>query len=104
MGAIGLWETLPLLLPTLKVQKRVDDYLQKNPPDAVVLIDYMGPNIRLGNKARKLMPSIPIFYYIAPQEWAWRLGDGGTTDLINFTDRILAVSYTHLTLPTNREV
>ena len=51
----------------------------------------MGPNIRLGNKARKLIPLIPIVYYIAPQEWAWRLGEGGTTDLIGFTTKILAI-------------
>ena len=41
IGAIGLFEALPLLLPTLKVQKRVDKFLRKKPPDAVVLIDYM---------------------------------------------------------------
>jgi len=91
IGAIGLFETLPLLLPTLKVQKRVDKFLRNKPPAAVVLIDYMGPNIRLGNKLRRTQPSIPITYYIAPQEWAWRLGDGGTTDLISFTDKILAI-------------
>ena len=51
----------------------------------------MGPNIRLGNKTRELIPSLPIIYYIAPQEWAWRLGDSGTTDLISFTDKILAI-------------
>jgi len=51
----------------------------------------MGPNIRLGLKVKKTLPNIPIIYYIAPQEWAWRLGDSGTTDLISFTDKILAI-------------
>ena len=91
IGAIGFFEALPLLLPTLKVQKKVEKFLRKKPPDAVVLIDYMGPNIRLGNKLRRTQPDIPISYYIAPQEWAWRLGDGGTTDLIGFTDKIFAI-------------
>ncbi len=91
LGAIGLWEALPLVIPTLKVQSRVDNLLKKHPPDGVVLIDYMGANIRLGNKLRNQLPNVPIIYYIAPQEWAWRLGDGGTTDLIGFTDRILAI-------------
>ena len=36
-------------------------------------------------------PSLPITYYIAPQEWAWRFGDGSTTRLLDFTDRILAI-------------
>ncbi|KGG14340.1 Lipid-A-disaccharide synthase [Prochlorococcus sp. SS52] len=91
IGAIGFWEVLPYLIPTLKAQFRVDRLLVEQPPDALVLIDYMGPNIRLGNKARKLLPSLPIIYYIAPQEWAWRLGDSGSTDLIGFSTKILAI-------------
>ena len=91
MGAIGLWEALPLVLPTLRLQSRVDHVLKQRPPDAVVLIDYMGANVRLGHKLRRWFPRVPIIYYIAPQEWAWRFGDGGTTQLLSFTDRILAI-------------
>jgi len=91
IGAIGFLEALPYILPTLNSQSKIDNYLSSSPPDAVVLIDYMGPNIRLGLKVKKKFPNIPIIYYIAPQEWAWRLGDSGTTDLISFTDKILAI-------------
>ncbi len=91
IGAIGFLEALPYVLPTLNAQSKIDNYLSSCPPDAVVLIDYMGPNIRLGLKVKKKFPNIPIIYYIAPQEWAWRLGDSGTTDLISFTDKILAI-------------
>ena len=91
IGAIGFLEALPYVLPTLNSQSKIDNYLSSSPPDAVILIDYMGPNIRLGLKVKKKFPNIPIIYYIAPQEWAWRLGDSGTTDLISFTDKILAI-------------
>ena len=91
MGSIGLWEALPLVLPTLKLQRRVSRWLKQTPPDAVVLIDYMGANINLGLKVKRRLPEVPILYYIAPQEWAFRLGEGGTTRLIGFTDRILAI-------------
>ncbi len=91
IGAIGFLEALPYVLPTLNAQSKIETYLSCSPPDAVVLIDYMGPNIRLGLKVKKTFPNIPIVYYIAPQEWAWRLGDSGTTDLIDFTDKILAI-------------
>ena len=91
IGAIGFLEALPYVLPTLNAQSKIDNYLNSSPPDAIVLIDYMGPNIRLGLKVKKKFPNIPIIYYIAPQEWAWRLGDSGTTDLISFTDKILAI-------------
>jgi lipid-A-disaccharide synthase len=91
MGAIGLWEALPLVLPTLALQRRLRRRLEEQPPDGVVLIDYMGANVNLGLRLRRRFPQLPILYYIAPQEWAWRFGEGGTTRLIGFTDRILAI-------------
>jgi lipid-A-disaccharide synthase len=91
MGAIGLWEAVPLILPTLQLQRRLRRWLSSHPPDGVVLIDYMGANVNLGLRMKRLYPRVPITYYIAPQEWAFRLGDGGTTRLIGFSDRILAI-------------
>ena len=91
MGAIGLWEAVPLIIPTLKLQAHVDRLFNSDPPDGVVLIDYVGANVRLGGRLRSKRPDLPIIYYIAPQEWAWRFGDGSTTQLLNFTDRILAI-------------
>jgi len=91
MGAIGLWEAIPLILPTLRLQRRVNRWIRRTPPDGVVLIDYMGANVSLGLRVRRWLPGVPITYYIAPQEWAFRIGDGSTTRLIGFTDRILAI-------------
>ena len=91
MGAIGLWEAVPLILPTLRLQAQVDALLAEHPLDGVVLIDYVGANVRLGTRLRRQQPELPITYYIAPQEWAWRFGDGSTTRLLGFTDKILAI-------------
>ena len=91
LGAIGLWEAVPLILPTLRLQARLRRWLRTHPPDGAVLIDYMGANVNLGLRLRRQYPALPITYYIAPQEWAFRLGDGGTTRLIGFTNRILAI-------------
>jgi len=91
MGAIGLWEALPFVLPTLRLQHRLRRLLHTQPPDGVVLIDYMGPNVTLGLRLKRQLPKVPITYYIAPQEWAFSLGEGGTTRLISFSDRILAI-------------
>ena len=91
LGAIGLLEALPLLLPTLTTQAKVNRWLKQQLPDAVVLIDYMGANVKLGLKIKSLPQKVPIFYYIAPQEWAYQLGDGGSTRLIGFSDQILAI-------------
>jgi lipid-A-disaccharide synthase len=40
-------------------------------PDAVVLIDYPGFNLRLARALREKLPALKIIYYISPQVWAW---------------------------------
>ena len=91
ISAIGIWEALPLLLPTIKIQKKIYKLLKDYPPNCLILIDYMGPNIKIGRKIKNSKVKIPIYYYIAPQEWAWRIGNNSTTDLINFSDKIFAI-------------
>jgi len=91
ISAIGIWEALPLIIPTMIIQKRFYKLLKKYPPDCLILIDYMGPNIKIGTKLKRSKTNIPIFYYIAPQEWAWRVGNNTTTNLIKFSDRIFAI-------------
>ena len=90
LSAIGLWEALPFVAPTLRLQARIHRWIKTMPLDGVVLIDYMGPNVNLGLKLRRMNPHLPIHYYIAPQEWAFRMGEGGTTRLIGFSSQILA--------------
>jgi len=91
ISAIGIWEALPLIIPILRIQRRFYKLLKKYPPDCLILIDYMGPNIKIGTKLKRSKTKIPIFYYIAPQEWAWRVGNNTTTNLIKFSDKILAI-------------
>ena len=91
ISAIGIWESLPLILPTIRIQRRFYKLLKKFPPDCLILIDYMGPNINIGSKLKRSRNNIPIYYYIAPQEWAWRVGNNSTTNLINFSDKIFAI-------------
>jgi lipid-A-disaccharide synthase len=42
-------------------------------PDAVILIDYPGFNLRIAGHVRKL-GGIKVIYYISPQVWAWKKG------------------------------
>jgi lipid-A-disaccharide synthase len=48
---------------------RADRYFQHHRPDAVVLIDYPGFNWWIARRAKA--HGIPVFYYGAPQLWAW---------------------------------
>jgi len=40
-------------------------------PEAVILIDYPGFNLRLAKRLQRLRPAVKIIYYISPQVWAW---------------------------------
>ena len=91
IGAIGLLEAIPFVLPTLKLQRRLKRWFRSDPPDGVVLIDYMGPNVSLGLRLKRKFPRVPVTYYIAPQEWAFKFGNGGRSNLIRFTNQILAI-------------
>ncbi|MCC6492267.1 MAG: lipid-A-disaccharide synthase [Pirellulales bacterium] len=48
---------------------RADRYFRDERPDAVVLIDYPGFNWWIARRAKAR--GIPVFYYGAPQLWAW---------------------------------
>ena len=91
IGSVGLWEALPYVLPTLTAQRQAKTYLQAFPPDLVVLVDYLGPNLSLGKFIRKAFPEVPIWYYIAPQEWVWSMGDRSTNQLAGLVDCILSI-------------
>lgn len=39
-------------------------------PDAIILVDYPGFNLRIASFARQ--QKIKVFYYISPQVWAWK--------------------------------
>lgn len=91
IGSMGLIESLPYVIPTLRVQRQAIAYLEKNPPDLVVLIDYLGPNLGIGTYMRKNLPDVPVAYYIAPQEWVWSMSFQNTNRIVGFTDKLLAI-------------
>lgn len=91
IGSIGILESLPFVLPTLQVQRQAKRYLKQHPPDLVVLIDYMGPNVGWCNYLVKHLPQVPIVYFIAPQEWVWALNSYNTDRIVRATQHILAI-------------
>lgn len=94
IGSVGILESLPFVLPTLQIQRRAKQYLRQHPPDLVVLIDYMGPNLNLGRFIRRQLPQVPIVYYIAPQDWVWSARSilpRDTMTIVEMTDQLLAI-------------
>ncbi|BAY14769.1 lipid-A-disaccharide synthase [Anabaenopsis circularis NIES-21] len=91
IGSMGLLESLPYIVPTLLVQRKAIAYLKQNPPDLVVLIDYMGPNLGIGTYMQNNLPDVSVVYYIAPQEWVWSMSLQNTSRIVAFTDKLLAI-------------
>jgi lipid-A-disaccharide synthase len=66
MGFIEVVKNLPTILKNIAFCKK--DIAQYR-PDALVLIDYPGFNMRIAKWAKQ--QNIPVIYYISPQIWAW---------------------------------
>ena len=90
IGSMGFIEALPFVLPTLKIQRLTKKYIQADPPDILVLIDYPASNLALASYVKKYMPQIPIVYYIAPQDWAVPMLNN-TPKIAKVVDKLLAI-------------
>ena len=91
IGSMGILESVPYILPTIKVQNQAKKYLKENAPDLAILIDYMGPNLGMGSYFKKHLSQVPVVYYIAPQVWVWSLDGKDTKTIINISDKILSI-------------
>jgi lipid-A-disaccharide synthase len=69
LAVLGFAE-IPARLPAiLTARSRLMRALTEFSPHAVVLVDYPGFNLRLGPQLKRR--GARVFYYIAPQVWAW---------------------------------
>ncbi len=91
IGSIGLLESVPFILPTWQIQQKAKKYLQGNIPDLVVLIDYVGPNLAIASYLKQKLPQVPIIWYIGPQYWVWTPLEQNVRQLVNVTDKLLAI-------------
>lgn len=67
MGFLEVLMNLRVILRNIRFCKK--DILQYQ-PDALILVDYPGFNMRIAKFAKK--HNIPVYYYISPQVWAWK--------------------------------
>jgi lipid-A-disaccharide synthase len=91
IGSVGILEALPYVLPTLRIQQHARRHLQAEPPDLIIYIDYMGPNLALGKFIQQRFPQVPTVYYIAPQQWAWAFSRKDTEALVAMSDAMVAI-------------
>ena len=73
-AVLGLWEVLRKYGYFQAQFQETLKEIRESKPDAVVLIDYPGFNLRLSRALRRQAPRKKIIYYISPQVWAWNRG------------------------------
>ena len=73
-AVLGLWEVLRKYGYFREQFHETLREIRISEPDAVVLIDYPGFNLRLARTLRRQAPRRKIIYYISPQLWAWNRG------------------------------
>jgi lipid-A-disaccharide synthase len=72
LGVVGFLEILGMIGTFIRIFRQLVKRAAKEKPDAVILIDYPGFNLRFAAKLYKL--KIPVIWYITPQVWAWKKG------------------------------
>jgi len=73
-AVLGLWEVLRKYGYFREQFQETLTQILDSKPDAVVLIDYPGFNLRLARALRRKSHRQKIIYYISPQVWAWNRG------------------------------
>ena len=88
-AVLGLWEVLRKYGYFREQFRQTLKEIQESKPDAVVLIDYPGFNLRLARALRRQSQDQKIIYYISPQVWAWNRGR--IKRMARFIDLVLCI-------------
>src|SRR5438067_3603670 len=88
-AVLGLWEVLRKYGYFREQFHETLREIRESKPDAVVLIDYPGFNLRLARTLRRQAPRQKIIYYISPQVWAW--DRGRIKRMAHFIDLVLCI-------------
>lgn len=87
LSAVGLVEIIGSLRRHHRVMELLKHQMDNHRPDVVVLVDYPGFNMFVAKEAKKR--GIPVFFYIAPQVWAW--GQGRAKKMERIIERLAVI-------------
>src|SRR5215475_2228495 len=88
-AVLGLWEVLRKYGYFREQFRQTLNEIKEGKPDAVVLIDYPGFNLRLARALRKQFQGQRTISYISPQVWAWNRGR--IKKMARFIDLVLCI-------------
>jgi lipid-A-disaccharide synthase len=89
LGVIGVFDALRVYPTVLRLARRTAQLAGRERPDAAVLIDSWGFNLRVARGIRLESPKTKIIKYVAPQVWATRPGRART--LARVVDKLLTI-------------
>lgn len=70
-AVLGIWDVLKKYPYFRRKFGAMLREIGERKPDAVVLIDYPGFNLRMAKAVKKRYPGQRVIYYVSPQVWAW---------------------------------
>lgn len=87
LSAVGLVEIIGSIPRHWRAMRQLRQQMERHRPDLVVLVDYPGFNLFVAREAHRR--GIPVFFYVAPQVWAW--GRGRARRMAGFIDRLAVI-------------
>ncbi len=87
MAVLGLAEVIARYSFFRNVFNRIIALARERRPQAVILVDYPGFNLRLARRLHAM--GIKVLYYICPQVWAWNRGR--IARIARDVDRLMAI-------------
>ena len=84
MGFAEVIQNLPTIFRNLKFCKQD---IEQFHPDALILIDYPGFNLRIAKWAK--VNGLKVIYYISPQVWAWK--ENRVKEIKKYVDKMLVI-------------
>ena len=87
LAVMGIVEVLKRIIFFRKVFRHMERIAREKRPEAVILVDYPGFNLRFAASAHAM--GLKTIYYICPQVWAWKKGRIPT--MVRVLDRLMAI-------------
>ncbi len=87
MGMVGFFNVIRHLPMFRRIFRDLIERLEAEKPDAILLTDYPGFNLRVARQAKQL--GIRVIYYISPQVWAWHRRR--IHDIARYVDRMIVI-------------
>ena len=87
LSFLGFWEVVKNARTIINNFTLLKRSIKSCKPDAIILIDYPGFNLRAAKFAANL--DIPVFWFVAPQLWAWK--EGRIEYLKKYVDKLFVI-------------